>query len=135
MASFKAKIGWKRRRNRENKNCLSVPFVLDGKYKIPGKNKKMPLWLHFKPKQVGKGREIEKIKNAVPFRSHPTRSRKFQKNRRKFKKIQKIQLWLHFKPKQDGKGPEREKKNYRFVSFRTDVLEKIQEKQQKNSIN
>ena len=26
MASFQAKIGWKRRRKRENKNCLSVPF-------------------------------------------------------------------------------------------------------------
>ena len=44
-------------------------------------------------------------------------------------------LWLHFKPKQAGKGSEIEKKNYRFVSFRTDVLEKIQEKQRKNSIN
>ena len=40
MASFQAKIGWKRRKNRENKNCLSVPFVLDGKYKIPEKVKK-----------------------------------------------------------------------------------------------
>ena len=37
MASFQAKIGWKRRRKRENKNCLSVP---DGKYKIPKKVKK-----------------------------------------------------------------------------------------------
>ena len=46
MASFQAKIGWKRRRKRENKNCLSVPFLLDGKYKIPKKkkiNKKIPL--------------------------------------------------------------------------------------------
>ena len=41
MASFQAKIGWKRRRNRENKICLSVPFVLDGKYKIPEKEKKI----------------------------------------------------------------------------------------------
>ena len=40
MASFKAKIGWKRRRKRENKNCLSVPFLPDGKYKIPKKEKK-----------------------------------------------------------------------------------------------
>ena len=90
MASFQAKIGWKRRKNRENKNCLSVPFVLDGKFKIPEKvkkkKKKMPLSLHFKPKQVGKGREIEKIKNGVPFRSHPTRNRKFQKKQQKIKK-------------------------------------------------
>ena len=26
MASFQAKIGWKRMRKRENKNCHSVPF-------------------------------------------------------------------------------------------------------------
>ena len=40
MASFQAKIGWKRRRKRENKNCISVPFLPDGKYKIPKKEKK-----------------------------------------------------------------------------------------------
>ena len=53
MASFQAKKGWKRTRKRENKNCISVPFLPDGKYKSPKKekkNKKIPLWLHFKPK-------------------------------------------------------------------------------------
>ena len=45
MASFQAKIGWKRHRKRENKNCSSVPF-----------------------------------------RSHPTQKRKFQKNSKKIKK-------------------------------------------------
>ena len=40
MASFQAKIGQKRRRKRENKNCLSVPFLPDGKQKIPKKEKK-----------------------------------------------------------------------------------------------
>ena len=40
MATFQAKIGWKRRRKRGNKNCLSVPFLPDGKYKIPKKVKK-----------------------------------------------------------------------------------------------
>ena len=39
MASFQAKIGWKWRRKRENKNCLFVPFLPDGKYKIPKKKK------------------------------------------------------------------------------------------------
>ena len=29
VASFEAKIGWKRPRKRENKNCLSVPFLPD----------------------------------------------------------------------------------------------------------
>ena len=40
MASFQAKIGWKRRRKRENKNCLSVPFLPDRKYKIQKSEKK-----------------------------------------------------------------------------------------------
>ena len=40
MASFQAKIGWKMGRKRENKNCISVPFLPDGKYKIPKKGKK-----------------------------------------------------------------------------------------------
>ena len=40
MASFQTKIGWKRGRKRENKNCISVPFLPDGKYKIPKKEKK-----------------------------------------------------------------------------------------------
>ena len=35
MASFQAKIGWKRTRKSENKNYLSVQFLPDGKYKIP----------------------------------------------------------------------------------------------------
>ena len=40
MAFFKAKIGWTRRRKRENKKCLSIPFLPDEKYKIPKKEKK-----------------------------------------------------------------------------------------------
>ena len=51
------------------------------------KNYKIPLWLHFRPKQVRKGREREKIKINVPFRS----------------------LWHRFKPKQVGKSCETEK--------------------------
>ena len=43
----------------------------------------MPLWLHFKPKQVGKGYEREKIKIIVPFRSYPMHTRKFHKNNKK----------------------------------------------------
>ena len=34
MASFQAKIGWKMRRKRENKNSLSVPYLPEGKDKI-----------------------------------------------------------------------------------------------------
>ena len=45
--------------------------------------------LHFKTKQVGKGRERENIKFIVTFRSNPTRNRKFQKNSNKIQKIKK----------------------------------------------
>ena len=40
MASLQAKIGWKRTRKSENKSCLSVPFLPNGKYKIPKIEKK-----------------------------------------------------------------------------------------------
>ena len=65
MASFQAKIVWKRPRKRESKNYRFVPFLPDALQKIAKKNckkikkkpKKIPLWLHLKPEQVGKGRE------------------------------------------------------------------------------
>ena len=51
MASFQAKIGWKRLRNSEN----NYPRR-DRKFFKNGKNiqkiKKISLWLHFKPKQA-----------------------------------------------------------------------------------
>ena len=75
MASFKAKIGWIRMRKMENKNYISITFLPDGLEKIPKKSKKIkkiPLWLLFKVKQVGKGNEREKIKIIVPFRSYST---------------------------------------------------------------
>ena len=46
----------------------------------------MALWHPFKPKQVEKGREREKIKTIVPLRSYPTRNRQFQRNSKKIKK-------------------------------------------------
>ena len=52
-------------------------------------NQKIPLRLHFKPKQDGKGREREKIKIIVPFRSYSTCNRKFPKNSKKFKNLKK----------------------------------------------
>ena len=93
MAFFQAKIGWKRPKKRENKNYRSDPFLTDSQLKIPikqqknSKNYKIPLWLYFKPKQVGKGKEREKIKIVDSFRSFPTRNRKFQKNSKKIQKI------------------------------------------------
>ena len=47
----------------------------------------MALWHPFKPKQVGKGREKENIKIIVPFRSNPTRNRKFKKNNKKIQRF------------------------------------------------
>ena len=72
MASFQAKKGWKRTRKSENKNCFSVPFLHGRKYKTPKKEKKLkkiPLWLHFKPKLDGKGRLKRENKNyrSVPY--------------------------------------------------------------------
>ena len=40
MVSFKAKIGWKTPRKRENKNSRSAPFLPDAKQKIPKKQQK-----------------------------------------------------------------------------------------------
>ena len=51
MDSFQVKIGWKRPRKSENKNC-----------------------------------------RPVPFRSYPTRIRKFQRNRKKFQKLKKYHI-------------------------------------------
>ena len=89
MSSFQAKIGWKRQRKRENKNFRFVPFLPDCLKKIPKKqqknsnNFKIRLRDHFKPKQVGKDCEKEKIKIIVPLRSYPTGYKKFQKNSKK----------------------------------------------------
>ena len=63
MASFEAKIGWKRSRKRENKNYRSVPFLSYPKRnrkfqknsKIFQKIKKIQFRRHSKPKLVGKG--------------------------------------------------------------------------------
>ena len=58
MVSFHAKIVWNRPRKRENKNYRFVPFLPDVLQKIPKKyqklqkKKKIPLWVHFKPKSV-----------------------------------------------------------------------------------
>ena len=63
MAFFLAKIGLKRPRKRENNNYRSVPFhsyptlnrKLQKNCKKFKKLKNIPLWPHFKPKQVEKG--------------------------------------------------------------------------------
>ena len=98
MNSFQAKIGWKKMRKREIK--IIVPFrsvptrcVIENSKQIAKKLKKLkiPLWLHFKQKQAGKGCEREKIKIIIPFHSYPRHERKFQKNGKKVQKIEKYQ--------------------------------------------
>ena len=61
------------------------------------------------------------IKIIVPFLSYQTRNRKFQKNRKKFKKLKNtivasLQAIIGWK-----KPRKRENKNYRFVPFLPDA--------------
>ena len=60
----------------------------------------MPLWLHFKQEQAGKGCEREKIKIIPQFHSYARRERIFQKNGKKIRKTKKTPMWPHYKPKQ-----------------------------------
>ena len=91
MDSYQAKIGWKRMRKSENKNYRSVPFRsyptrnrnFQKNSKKIQKIKKIPLWLHFSPKQVGIGREKQKIKIIVPLRSYPALNTKLKKKQQK----------------------------------------------------
>ena len=87
MAPFQAKVGWKSPRKQENKkfsfHFVPTRHVIENSKKIAKKFKKLkkiPSWIHFNPKQVGKVQEGEKIKIIVPFHSYPTRNGKFQKN-------------------------------------------------------
>ena len=59
----------------------------------------MALWHPFKPKQVGKGGEREKIKIIVSFRSYLTRYGKFQKNSEIIQKIKKNTIMASFQAK------------------------------------
>ena len=141
MDSYQAKIGWKRMRKSENKNYRSVPFLPDAKQKFRkeqqknSENQKIPLWLHFNPKQVGIGQEKQKIKIIVPFRSYPALNRKLKKIAKKFKKL-KNTITGSFLAKIGRKRPRKtQNKNYRSVSFLTGTKQKIQKKKQKNSKN
>ena len=58
MASFQAKIVWKRPRKRENKNYCFITFLANALQKIlkkQQKNKKIPLWVNFNSKSVERG--------------------------------------------------------------------------------
>ena len=83
--------------------------------KKKSKNSKKKLWLLFKQKLVGKGREKEKIKISVSIRSYPTRNRKFQTNSKKIQKI--VKYYYGFISSQNKGETLRtgENKNYRHV--------------------
>ena len=101
---------------KDKKQKLSFCFVPTRRVAENSKKiKKIPLWLYFKPKQVGKYREGENIKSIVPFCSNPTRNRKFQKNSQKNSKKK---VMASFQEKICWKrSRQRENKNYRFVLF------------------
>ena len=97
--------------------------------------KKMPLWFHFKPKQVGKGCERDKIKFIIPFRSVPTR-RVIENSKKIAKKFKKLKNTIvgSFQAKIGRKTPrKRENKNYPSVLFLPKAWSKIAKKWQKNS--
>ena len=59
--------------------------------------------------------------HSVPFRSYPTRNRKFQKNKKKIKKLKNTTM-ASFQAKIGWKMPrKREYKEYRSVSFQPDA--------------
>ena len=66
----------------------------------------MPLWVHFKPKQVGEGREKKKIKVIDPFRSS---KQKIKKNSKKIKKIKKYH-YEFISNKNEGEIDEKKRK-------------------------
>ena len=61
MASFHAKIGWKRQRKAENKNCSSVSFPPDVKQKIPKKQKNIKKIKKYNYGFVSSQNTVEKI--------------------------------------------------------------------------
>ena len=89
----------------------------------------MPVWIHLNPEQVGKGRERKKINIVVLLRSYPTRNIKFQKKNKKIQKNKKHTIKASFQAKIVWKWPrKRDNKNYRFVTFLPDALQKIAKK-------
>ena len=92
MASFQAKIGWKRPRKRKNKNYCFVPFrsYTTRNRKFQKNSKKIQkvkntIMASFQDKIGWKTQGKRENKNCRfdLFRSYPTRNKKFQKNSKK----------------------------------------------------
>ena len=71
------------------------------------------------PNKVGKCRERDKIKIVFPFPSDQTGNRKFQKKRRKFKKIKKYNC--DFISSQNRMEKAQREKRKIMVSFRSEL--------------
>ena len=106
VGSFKAKIGWKRLRERENKNYRSFKFLPDRLQKIPKKQqkKKNSIMASFQAKIGWKWLRMIENKNYISVMFLPDQLEKIPKKQQKNSKNFKIQLSHHFKPKQVGKG-------------------------------
>ena len=140
MASFQAKTGWERQRKSEKKKNLSFrsvptqPITKNSK-KNSKKIKKTPLWLLFKPKQVGKAREREKIKIIIPISSYPTTYKEFKKIAKKFKKL-KNTIMASIEVKAGGESPRQsEKKIIVSISTNPTRYKEFKNNQQKDSKN
>ena len=91
MVSFLPKIGWKRRRKRENKNYRYVSFQPDGSQKIPKKFKKIKntVMYSFQAKIGWKMPRKRKSKNYRSVSFQPDEKQKIKKNSKKIQKIKK----------------------------------------------
>ena len=128
---------------KERKQKISFRFVptrciIENYKKIAKKFKKLkiPLWLLFKPKKVGKGREREKKKKIIPISSYATRNRKFQKNSKKIQKI-KNTIMASLQAKISWERPRKREKKKKIVptSSYTTRNRKFQKIKQENSKN
>ena len=83
-----------------------------------------------KPIQVGKGREIEKIKIIIPIYSYPTHNRKFKKkNSKKIQKKLENTIRAYLQAKTGWERPRKiVNKNYRSDQFLPDPKLKIRKK-------
>ena len=114
-----------------NKKNRSDMFLPDPSQKIQkksqknSKNQKIPSQLLFKPKQFGKGREIEKIKKNCSNVFLPDPKQKILKKQQKNSKNQKTPSQCLFKPKLVGRGREGEKKKNRFGGVLADLNRKL----------
>ena len=109
MASFQAKIGWKRLKKGENKNYRFVSFLPDGQQKIQKKQQKYSkkfkntIAASFHAKTGRKRLKKRENKNYRFVSFLPDGQQKIPKKQQKYSKNSKIPLRLHFRTKQLGK--------------------------------